>query len=535
MTPELHFPWLELSILVPFFGSLVCGLQRTNEAAQRKAVWFSTLTFFCAAGEWLDFATLNSFSAHDHWDIIVLMLQKDIFVIDELSAPLLPLTSLLFLLTIVATLRTKVSRFSFSLTLLSESITLATLSCTDPWVIISLLSIAIIPPWLELRSRGCSTRIYSLHMGLYVALLLGGWTMIELSPSTTSKPLIASAMLTMAALLRAGVVPVHSWLTDLFEHASFGSALLFVTPMTGAYAVMRLVLPVAPSWAMQSIAILSLITAVYAAGMSLVQTDARRWFCYLLLSHSSLVLVGLEIVTPIGLTGALCVWLSVGLSLGGLGLTLRAVESRIGRVSLDQFQGLYDHMPLLASLFLLTGLSSIGFPGTIGFVGMELLVEGTVEIYPLVGIALVLTAALNGISILRAWFRMFTGTRHIATISLKARSGERFSATVLSLLVLEGGIWPQPGIHSRYHAADALLNLRKTDGAGTEHHDADDAHKSALDQLLHVAPGDPADEQTNDHGHRIHDHPHEPVPGESNQSSDGHNGSSGNDDTRIHQ
>lgn len=372
-------------------------------------------------------------------------------------------------------------------------------------------------------------------MGLYIALLLGGWTMIELSPATTSKPLIASTMLTMAALLRAGVVPVHSWLTDLFEHASFGSALLFVTPMTGAYAVMRLVLPVAPSWAMQSIAILSLITAVYAAGMSLVQTDARRWFCYLLLSHSSLVLVGLEIVTPIGLTGALSVWLSVGLSLGGLGLTLRAVESRIGRVSLDQFQGLYDHMPLLASLFLLTGLSSIGFPGTIGFVGMELLVEGTVEIYPLVGIALVLTAALNGISILRAWFRMFTGTRHVATISLKARPGERFSATVLSLLVLGGGIWPQPGIHSRYHAADALLNLRKTDSPDKEHHDAADAHKSALDQLLHVAPGDADDEQTNDHGHRIHDPHHKAAPVESTTSPDEHDGSSGNNGTSIHQ
>ena len=396
------------------------------------------------------------------------MLQKDIFVIDELSAPLLPLTSLLFLLTIVATLRTKVSRFSFSLTLLSESITLATLSCTDPWVIISLLSIAIIPPWLELRSRGCSTRIYSLHMGLYIALLLGGWTMIELSPATTSKPLIASTMLTMAALLRAGVVPVHSWLTDLFEHASFGSALLFVTPMTGAYAVMRLVLPVAPSWAMQSIAILSLITAVYAAGMSLVQTDARRWFCYLLLSHSSLVLVGLEIVTPIGLTGALCVWLSVGLSLGGLGLTLRAVESRIGRVSLDQFQGLYDHMPVLASLFLLTGLSSIGFPGTIGFVGMELLVEGTVEIYPLAGTALVFAAALNGISIVNAYFRVFTGVRHVTTVPLRAGSRERFGVVVLSLLILGGGLWPQPGIHSRHHAAAALLELRKSSPTARE-------------------------------------------------------------------
>lgn len=450
----------------------------------------------------MDFSTLNTFSAHDHWDFVQSVFHRDIFVIDELSAPLLPLTALMYFLTIISTLRTKAGRFSFGLTLLSESLALATLSCREPWVIITLLSLAILPPWIELKRRQRSTRIYSLHMGLYVALLLIGWTLVNVSDDQQNVPLLASAMLTMAALLRAGVVPVHPWLTDLFENATFGTALLFVTPMTGAYAVMRLVLPVAPAWAMQSIAILSLITAVYAAGMSLIQTDARRFFCYLFLSHSSLVLVGLEIVTPIGMTGALCVWLSVGLSLGGFGLTLRSIEARIGKIQLDQFHGLYEHMPMLASLFLLMGLSSIGFPGTLGFVGMELLVEGTVEVYPLVGIALVFTAALNGISILKAYFRIFSGTRHIATVPLKAKPSERFSVLVLSLLVLGGGLWPQPGVHSRYHAATALLQLRSTT---TPEHNSDQLEQntttpSALEQLLDLEHR-PADS----HSQNVHD------------------------------
>lgn len=460
MTPELHFPWLELSILIPLIGSVICGLMTSTERTQKVASAFGAVTLLCAAGEWIDFATLNSFLAHDHWDMITRIFHRDVFVIDELSAPLLPLSALLYQLTILATLRTKAGRFSFGLTLLSESITLATLSCRDGWIIIALLSLAIIPPWIELRRRNKSTRIYLLHMGLYLALMLGGWSLVDLSAGPEGTPLIAAAMLTMAALLRAGVVPVHCWLTDLFENASFGTALLFVTPMTGAYAVMRLVLPVAPSWAMQSIAILSLVTAVYAAGMSLVQTDARRFFCYLFLSHSSLVLTGLEIVTPIGMTGALCVWLSVGLSLGGFGLTLRSVEARIGRIDLSEFHGLYEHMPMLASLFLLTGLASIGFPGTIGFVGMELLIEGAVDVYAVVGMTVVVAAALNGIAILKAYFRIFTGTRHVATVSLRARPSERFGVVLLSLLVLGGGLWPQPGVHSRYHAAIALLQLR---------------------------------------------------------------------------
>ena len=124
------------------------------------------------------------------------------------------------------------------------------------------------------------------------------------------------------------------------------------------------------------------MTAVYAASMALVQREARRFFCYLFLSHSALVLVGLEMVTPIGLTGALCVWLSSCLALSGFGLTLRALEARCGRLSLAGFQGHYEHTPNLAMCFVLTGLASVGFPGTFGFVGTELLVDGAVEAYP---------------------------------------------------------------------------------------------------------------------------------------------------------
>ncbi len=151
----------------------------------------------------------------------------------------------------------------------------------------------------------------------------------------------------------------------------------------------------------------------------------------------------------------------VGLSLGGFGLTLRSMEARIGRISLDRYHGMYEHTPTLAGLFLLTGLGSIGFPGTIGFVGMELLVEGAVDVYPMVGLAVVFAAALNSVAILRAYFRIFTGVRFHTTVQLRSRGSERFAVLLLSSLVLGGGLWPQPGVASRYHAADALMKLRE--------------------------------------------------------------------------
>ena len=460
MIPELHFPWLEFSILLPVIGAMACAILPSQQAAQRVAIVVSSLTLLFTGGEWYDFTGMDTWQAHDHWDIIQRILGHDYFVIDRLSAPLLPLSALLYLMTIVSTLRTKLGRFSFGMTLISEAIVLATLSCHSPWMIITLLSLACVPPWFELRRRGASTRIFSLHMGLFIALLVLGWSLVDDTAGPQSAELLPAALLTVAVLLRAGVVPVHCCMTDLFEHASFDTALLFVAPMTGAYAVMHLVLPFGPEWAMRSIAVLSLTTAVYAAGMATVQKDARRFFCYLFLSHASLVLSGLEIVDTIGLTGALCVWISVGISLGGFGLTLRSVEARVGRLSLDRYHGLYEHTPTLAGLFLLTGLASIGFPGTLGFVGMELLIEGAVGVFPFVGLAVLMAATLNGIAIMRAYFRIFTGRRFQTTAILRCRPSERFAVLVLTFLVLGGGLWPQPGVASRHHAAQELLRRR---------------------------------------------------------------------------
>jgi NADH-quinone oxidoreductase subunit M len=267
-------------------------------------------------------------------------------------------------------------------------------------------------------------------------------------------------LLTAAVLIRSGVVPVHCWITDLFEQAPLGRALLFVTPMVGAYGATRLVLPWAPPWILQLISLASLVTALYAAGMALVQRDARRFFCYLFLSHSSLVLVGLETVTPIALTGALCLWVSVALALTGFGLTLRAVEARTGRISLAEYHGLYQHIAMLAAFFMVTGLASIGFPGTIGFVSLELLVEGAVQYYPLAGACVVVVAALNGLAVMHAYFRIFTGKAHAASIDLRVRPPERLAVLVLTLLIFAGGLYPQPGVSNRYRAAAALARTR---------------------------------------------------------------------------
>ncbi|PQO36283.1 oxidoreductase [Bremerella cremea] len=457
---EFHLPWLSLAMAMPLFGAIAVSVMRSRDRAWKVSVATCGVTLLFACGEWADFALLHSFQAHDRWDLFRLFNLNEKFVVDELSAPLLPLGALLYFATVLTTLRTKINRFSFALTLFSEAVLLATLACREPWIIILLLIVGVIPPWIELRKRRQSTRVYVFHMSLFVGLLVVGQCLVGPEASVTDPPVLAGCLLTAGALIRSGIFPLHCWMSDLFDKATFGTALLFVTPMAGAYAIIRLVFPIAPSWALQSIAILSLVTAVYAAGMALVQKESRRFFCYVFLSHSSLILVGLEMATPIGLTGALCVWLSVGISQLGFGLALRSVEARTGRLSLDGFHGLYEHTPFLANMFLLTGLASIGFPGTIGFIGTELLVEGAVDVYPMIGFAVVMATALNGIAVVKAYFHVFTGTRHVATASLVCRPSERVTILIMVVLIIGGGVYPQPGVISRYHAATSLIKLR---------------------------------------------------------------------------
>lgn len=449
----LGLPWLEIAVVVALIGA--CGpiALRNARHSFRWGLFFSVLVLGCTIIAWIG-ARLGTATSP------FALFGARFLTSDPFGTSLAAMTALLYFLTVIATGRTKMRKFSIAWSLASEAIQIALFGCADPWALIVLISIGSIPPYFVLRSRNCSTQVYIIHMALFVALLFIGWALVSTNLNNGVAPAWAIAPLLGAILIRCGTIPVHCWLTDWFEQASFGNALLFVAPLTGVYAAVRLVLPVAPEWVLEAIGIISLLTAIYAGGMAAIQVDVRRFFAHLFLSQASLVLVGLELHTPVSLTGALSLWLSVTLALGGLGLTLRALEARVGRLSLGRFNGLYEHVPALAVCFLLTGLASVGFPGTIGFVAMEMLVDGAVHADLILGIGVVLAAALNGIAVVRAYLLLFTGTRHVSTISLKVGVRERIAVFTLAALILIGGLFPQSGAAARHNMSEAILRNR---------------------------------------------------------------------------
>ncbi|MDB5352780.1 MAG: NADH:ubiquinone oxidoreductase subunit 4 [Planctomycetota bacterium] len=455
-------PWLELAILITLIGSPIVSRMRDPRRAYRFGMAFTGISFACTFLAWLAFYVGTPPELTQRWSLLYYLFGRQFLALDELSAPLVPAVALLHFLTAMSTSRTHMRRFSFSWSLASEAIRLATFSCKEPWILIGLFVVSTIPPYIELVNRRRPTRVYVFHMALFVFLLVAGWAIVEsFGRSSGGVPWWAMLPLVAAVLIRCGTVPVHCWLTDWFEHASIGIALLYVVPLSGVYLAVRLILPIGPDWVLRSIGLMSMATAVYAAGTATIQRESRRFFAYLLLSHASLVLVGLELQTELSLTGSLALWFSVIISLGGFGLTLRALEARFGRLSLTEYHGLYEHSPTLAVFFMLTGLASVGFPGTLGFISTELLVDSAVEANPLIGIAVVATAALNGIAVVRAYFLLFTGTRHVSTVSLAIGLRERLAVLTLSALILGGGFFPQPGISSRHRAADEILEERR--------------------------------------------------------------------------
>jgi NADH-quinone oxidoreductase subunit M len=143
-----------------------------------------------------------------------------------------------------------------------------------------------------------------------------------------------------------------------------------------------------------------------------------------------------------------------------MGLALRAIEARVGPLSLTEYRGLFEQTPNLAVIFLITGLAAVGFPGTSGFVAIELLVDEAVGAHMVVGLVVVMTAALNGIGIVRTYLLLFTGSRHQTGVSLAITLRERLAVLALVVLIIGGGLVPQAYLDSRQRAVEAILRHR---------------------------------------------------------------------------
>ena len=362
---------------------------------------------------------------------------------------------LLHLLTILGTAKSRLTPLFCVRLLLSASITLAITTCHSPLLIIVLLLAAIPLPAWDLTLRDRPLRGYVIYMTLFAALLTAGWSCASLEA-----PLWAVSLLLIGLLLRGGIFPLHGWQPTLFQNATIALTMLYVLPLVEVLASIRLVLPFAPRWLLDLGSVACLITGVYCGGLAIVQQEVRRFYAHLCMSQTALVLFAVLAATPSSLTAALCLWISAMLSLAGLGFAIRALEARFGELSLSKHHGHYEQVPGLAICFFVTGLATVGFPGTIGFIPMELLISGSTDQGLGITFALVVVAMFNGVAIMRAYFSLFTGKRPTTSVSLQVTPRERVAIVIVATLIFIGG-WFSPSIvESRHRVVEKLLEER---------------------------------------------------------------------------
>ena len=441
--------WLIASIFSALAGAVICKSRGDHVQARIFHLTFSFLSAVLASIAWLVFE--NSPSLHHSFGI----------GLDSVGGAMMVLSSFLYYVVPLATQKTKFRRVPTAATLMSQAINVALFSFYDNRLLILCLALSIIPVLFELKARKESARIFVFYMVLMILMIGSSYYFLSADRHSENQETLALYILACGILIRCGCFPLHSWIPDLVSKLSFGTGLLQTTPLIGIYLMVRLVLPIASTDLLHNIGYLLMASVIYAAGLTLVQVEARKFFSFTFIGLSGLAMLGIIVPTRLGVAAGLCLWLSLSTALTGFGLTIRALESRVGRIRLDQFHGLYDQVPMFAVFFLITGLASVGFPGTVGFAGIELLLESMAESYPGIGLIIVLGAALYGIAIMFAYFRMFTGKHHVSIISLTARGNEKAAILALTSLILACGILPDPFVKTRLNAVEAILSSEK--------------------------------------------------------------------------
>lgn len=201
---------------------------------------------------------------------------------------------------------------------------------------------------------------------------------LVLVPQTGMILFIAFAL---AFSIKVPLFPFHTWLPDAHTEApTAGSVILAAVLLKmGTYGLMRFNFPLFPE-ASRELAwifiILAIIGIIYGALVAMVQPDIKRLVAYSSVAHMGFVILGMFSFTELGMQGALYQMLNHGISTGALFLLVGFIYERRHTRAISEYGGIAAVMPLYATFFVFTAMSSIGLPFLNGFVGEFLIMIG---------------------------------------------------------------------------------------------------------------------------------------------------------------
>jgi NADH-quinone oxidoreductase subunit M len=415
-------------LLIPLAGALVlvAGAALADDdgslAAAPSARWVALVTFVVefvvSLGLWWSFdPSETGWQARvTHWWIPQWGARFDVGV-DGISLFMVLLTTFLMPLAVLGSwsgIREKVRSY-YALLLVLTTGMIGVFVALDLLFFYVMWEVMLIPMYFIIGIWGGERRLYA-SIKFFVYTMLGSLLMLVgilylwmhavdpfsgQGPSFSYDYLLAHASVSSRAALwlfgafflafavKVPMFPFHTWLPDAHTEAPTAGSVILAGIMLkmGTYGFLRFALPLFPAaaltpWVRTTILTLAVIGIIYGALVAMVQPDFKKLVAYSSVSHLGFVMLGIFALTLQSVQGALMVMINHGISTGALFLLIGIIYERRHSRLISAYGGIARVVPMFAALLTFVSLSSIGLPGTNGFVGEFLVLLGTFKTQP---------------------------------------------------------------------------------------------------------------------------------------------------------
>lgn len=230
------------------------------------------------------------------------------------------------------------------------------------------------------------------------------------SPGITT---VLAGLFLIAFGIKAAIFPLFFWLPASYHTPPIAVTALFggILTKVGIYSMWRVLAMIFPQDLaylqplILTLAALTMITGVLGA---VAQSEIRRLLSFHIVSQIGYLLMGMGLLTTLGLTGAVFFMVHVILAKTALFLVGGITHEIGGSYELKKLGGFQKSHPFVALLFLLAALSLAGIPPLPGFWAKLILIRAGLEAqqYGVVAVALGVSL-LTLFSMTKIWHEVF--------------------------------------------------------------------------------------------------------------------------------
>ena len=274
--------------------------------------------------------------------------------------------------------------------------------------------------------------------------------------STSANPFDWSAVrwiflaFAVAFAVKVPLFPLHTWLPDAHTQAPTAGSVILAGVMLklGTYGFVRFGLylfPEATVWFAPALVTLGVVGILYGAIVATMQRDLKRLVAYSSVAHLGFIVLGTFSLTTQGIEGGVMQMVNHGISTGALFLLVGMIYDRRHTREIAALKGLQKSAPIMAAVFTLVMLSSIGLPGLNGFAGEFLILVGSFLTYRWFTVVAAAGVILAALYLLWAYQRVFHGEPDEENADMPDLSWREglVMAPLLGLIVFLG-VYPKP-------------------------------------------------------------------------------------------